>query len=168
KILEMALRAKETGAPIDPHTLAEWTQRAICLLGNANCAISPERRKSLLMRIDSTLMELAAADAGPLVEGPLFGDKFVKDIAKYVTTFTTLDKGQATCKKVFHSGLFGQASRGKGHSSDRSNFQGSQRRSYSRGQDYARGSAFFPSRSCFLHQRGQRGGSGASIQSSLS
>ncbi|KAJ1141512.1 hypothetical protein NDU88_007842 [Pleurodeles waltl] len=80
KILEMALRAKESGASIDPHILAEWAQRAICLLGNANCAISSERRKSLLMRIDSNLLELVTADAGPLAEGRLFSDKFVKDI----------------------------------------------------------------------------------------
>ncbi|KAJ1196472.1 hypothetical protein NDU88_000343 [Pleurodeles waltl] len=82
KILEMALRAKESGEPIDPHTLAEWTQRAICLLGNANCAISSERRKSLLMRIDPTLTELATADAGSLADGRLFGNKFIKDVAK--------------------------------------------------------------------------------------
>ncbi|KAJ1101201.1 hypothetical protein NDU88_006273 [Pleurodeles waltl] len=34
--------------------------------------------------MDATLTELATVDAGPLAEGCLFGDKFVKDIAKYV------------------------------------------------------------------------------------
>ncbi|XP_069063440.1 uncharacterized protein [Pleurodeles waltl] len=162
----MALKAKETGALIDLQVLAEWTQRAICLLGNANCALSTARWKSLLMRIDATLTELATADAGPLAEGRLFCDKFVKYIAKYVKTFTTLDKAQGNLKKVFHSGLFGRAGRGKGCSSGRPIFQGSQRGPFNWGQEYSRGSTFFPSR--YIRHRGQRGGSRTSAQSSFS
>ncbi|KAJ1090294.1 hypothetical protein NDU88_003427 [Pleurodeles waltl] len=168
KILEMALKAKETVVPIDPHILAVWTRRAICLLGNANCAISMERRKSLLMRIDLNLTELASADAGPLAVGRLFGDKFVKDIAKYVTTFTTLDKAQTSLKKVFHSGLFGRAGRGRGRSSGRGYYQGPQRGAFTRGQAYTRGGTFFPSHSRVQQRRGQRGGSRATAPTGYS
>ena len=50
--------------------------KAICMLGNANCVLSSERRKTVLMKIDPQLVELA------------------KDIAKYVNTFASLDKSQ--------------------------------------------------------------------------
>ncbi|KAJ1130328.1 hypothetical protein NDU88_008681 [Pleurodeles waltl] len=42
KILELAVQAKETDTPLDPEAILEWTQRAICLLGNANCSMSTE------------------------------------------------------------------------------------------------------------------------------
>lgn len=101
KILEMALSAKESATPVDPDILAGWTQRAICFLGNANCAISTERRKSLLLRMDANLTDLAAAEPGPLAEGNVFGERFVKDVSKYVGTFTSLDKAQSGIKRVF-------------------------------------------------------------------
>ncbi|KAJ1106840.1 hypothetical protein NDU88_004238 [Pleurodeles waltl] len=63
KILDLAIQAKELQEPIDPDTLLEWAQRAICPLGNANCSISTERRKSFLLRIDPKLSELASTDA---------------------------------------------------------------------------------------------------------
>ncbi|KAJ1184073.1 hypothetical protein NDU88_000883 [Pleurodeles waltl] len=42
KILELAVQAKEANMPLDPEAVLEWAQRAICLLGNTNCAISTE------------------------------------------------------------------------------------------------------------------------------
>ncbi|KAJ1197511.1 hypothetical protein NDU88_001368 [Pleurodeles waltl] len=59
KILELAVLAKESNTPLSPQTLLEWAQRAVCLLGNANYALSMERRRSFLMRIDPKLAELA-------------------------------------------------------------------------------------------------------------
>ena len=47
KILEMGYEAKASGAPLDPDILVGWAQRSICLLGNPNCALSAERRKSI-------------------------------------------------------------------------------------------------------------------------
>ncbi|KAJ1159951.1 hypothetical protein NDU88_000455 [Pleurodeles waltl] len=43
KILELAYHAKESNTPVDTETLIGWSQRAICMLGNTNCAISNER-----------------------------------------------------------------------------------------------------------------------------
>ncbi|XP_078506532.1 uncharacterized protein LOC144766620 [Lissotriton helveticus] len=153
KILELALVAKETGALIDPDILAGWAQRSICFVGNANCAISSERRKSLLMRMDSNLAELASAEPGPLAEGLLFGDKFVKDVSKYMGTFTSLDKAQTNLRKVFQTGLSGRAWRGRGRSPGLSYSQGPQRGGYGSGrgdfQDTTRGGTFYPSRRQF-------------------
>ncbi|KAJ1212958.1 hypothetical protein NDU88_000597 [Pleurodeles waltl] len=42
KILELAVQAKETNAPLDPQTVLEWAQRAICIR-NAKRAMSTER-----------------------------------------------------------------------------------------------------------------------------
>ncbi|KAJ1195508.1 hypothetical protein NDU88_004794 [Pleurodeles waltl] len=72
KILEMAYVAKESGSPVDTDVLIGWAQRSICLLGNSNCAISAERRKSVLMRIDPKLSDLASSEAGPSVLLHLF------------------------------------------------------------------------------------------------
>ncbi|KAJ1130977.1 hypothetical protein NDU88_009321 [Pleurodeles waltl] len=66
KILELAVHAKETNTLLDPQTVLEWAQRAICLLGNVNCAMSTERRKSFLMRIDPKLAELAPSEPWPM------------------------------------------------------------------------------------------------------
>ncbi|KAJ1139666.1 hypothetical protein NDU88_006033 [Pleurodeles waltl] len=43
KILELAVQAKESGTPLELEAVLEWAQRAICFLGNANCAMSTER-----------------------------------------------------------------------------------------------------------------------------
>ncbi|KAJ1201330.1 hypothetical protein NDU88_005143 [Pleurodeles waltl] len=42
KILELAFQAKESDEPINPDILVGWAQRALCFLGNANCAIASE------------------------------------------------------------------------------------------------------------------------------
>ncbi|KAJ1083277.1 hypothetical protein NDU88_003436 [Pleurodeles waltl] len=84
---KIPVQAKEPQEAIDPDVLLKWAQRAICLLGNANCSISTERRKSLLLRIDPKLAELVPTGTGPAANGLLFGDRFVKDLAKYVVIF---------------------------------------------------------------------------------
>ncbi|KAJ1119094.1 hypothetical protein NDU88_007280 [Pleurodeles waltl] len=92
KILELAVQVKESSMPLDPEAILEWAQRAICLLGNANCAMSTEQWKSFLMRMDPKLVELALTEPGTLANGLLFCDTFVKDLDKYVSTFSALDK----------------------------------------------------------------------------
>ncbi|KAJ1106391.1 hypothetical protein NDU88_003792 [Pleurodeles waltl] len=94
KILEMAYVAKELQSPINPEILVGWAQRAICHLGNANVALSTERRRSILMRIDPQRTELATSEAGPVAQGLLFGAPFIKDLAKFAATFNTMDKAQ--------------------------------------------------------------------------
>ncbi|KAJ1087503.1 hypothetical protein NDU88_000672 [Pleurodeles waltl] len=106
KILELAVQAKESNTPIDPHTILEWAQRAISLLGNANYAMPTECRCSCLMRVAPYLAELAANKAGSLANGLLFGDKFVKELGKYVATFSPLDKAQSSMKKMSSRDLF--------------------------------------------------------------
>ncbi|KAJ1148390.1 hypothetical protein NDU88_001227 [Pleurodeles waltl] len=148
KILELALQAKETGASIHPEVLAGWTQCAICFLGNANCALASERRISVLLRIDPQLVDLASAEAGPLAEGQLFGDRFVKDNAKFVSTFTSLNKSQSSLKQMFKP-LFGRTSRFRGCLTGRAFQQSPSRGSYARRRGYVQDPAqagFYPSR----------------------
>lgn len=108
KILEMGYRAKESKASIDPDELICWAQRAICQLGNANCAISNERRCSILLKLDPKLAELATSEAGPMAQGLLFGQPFLKELTKFVSAFSGLDKAQESLKKSlppgFHQG----------------------------------------------------------------
>ncbi|KAJ1084539.1 hypothetical protein NDU88_004686 [Pleurodeles waltl] len=97
KILDLAIHAKESQEAVDPEVLLEWAQHA------------RECRKSLLLGTDPKLTELVPADAGPSANRLLFGDRFVKDLAKYVATFAALAKAQTSIKKVFNSGLFSQS-----------------------------------------------------------
>lgn len=48
----------QVSAP-DPLILWDWLQRCICLLGNANSALSAERRHTVLLRFDPQLMDMA-------------------------------------------------------------------------------------------------------------
>ncbi|KAJ1111378.1 hypothetical protein NDU88_008714 [Pleurodeles waltl] len=56
QILEIGLQAKESA--VEPDILIGWAQCTVCLLGNTNVAMSTERRRSLLMRIDPKLNDL--------------------------------------------------------------------------------------------------------------
>ncbi|KAJ1206241.1 hypothetical protein NDU88_001650 [Pleurodeles waltl] len=142
KILELTVQAKETNTPLDPEAVLECAQRAIGLLGNANCAMSTERKKSFLMRIDPKLAELAPTEPGSLVHGLLFRDKFVKDLGKYVSIFTAIDKAQSSMKPMFSGGLFTRAGCYRGRASGRSFQQTS--------HNYApRGRGYYPSSSGF-------------------
>lgn len=108
KILDTAVQAKDSQTPLDATEVLKWVQRALCFLGNANCAVSTERQRSFLMRIDPQLAEMASMEAGIMANGLLFGDKFVKDLGKCVSTFSALDKVQSNIKKVFQRWPFCQ------------------------------------------------------------
>ncbi|KAJ1193692.1 hypothetical protein NDU88_002988 [Pleurodeles waltl] len=131
RILDLAEEAKAEGGQVDPETLSNWAQRAICMLGNANAYISQERRKSLLLKIDPKLSSLSTKEEGLKAEGLLFGDSFIKEMSRYVSTFASIDKAQSSMKKIFSQRVFGRAGRG------RSRFAG---RYSSRGQFLNRGS----------------------------
>ncbi|XP_078496577.1 uncharacterized protein LOC144752553 [Lissotriton helveticus] len=119
KILDAAVMAKDKNVPLDVSKVLEWAQRAMCFLGNANVAVSTERRRSFLMRLDSQLAEMAPSEPGSLANGMLFGAKFVKEMGKYVATFSALDKAQSNIKRVLHGGVFDKAGRPRGRGSGR-------------------------------------------------
>ncbi|KAJ1126837.1 hypothetical protein NDU88_005243 [Pleurodeles waltl] len=134
KILEMAFLVKESNSPINPDVLVGWAQRAICHLGNANMAISTERRRSILMHIDHQLNELATLEAGQVAQGLLFRDPFIKDLSSFAATLNSMDKDQLSLKKVFRKTLFRRARHMRGCLSGRSYYQGPKRDSFSRGR----------------------------------
>lgn len=156
KILELAVQAKESGSVIDPNILAGWAQRALCQLGNANCALSVERRRSILITIDPKLAELATAEAGPIANGLLFGNKFVKDLVKFVHTFTPTEKAQTSLQKAVHPYLFAWASRFRGHLPGEAMLQGPARGFQTRRHGWLHSSqdTFFPTRSQGRYGRG--------------
>ncbi|XP_078534007.1 uncharacterized protein LOC144820300 [Lissotriton helveticus] len=159
KIIELAQRSKESGMPLPVEDVAGWAQRAVCLLGNANCALSAERRRSLLLRIDPKLGELSSSEAGSVAQGTLFGDPFVKELGKFVATFSALDKAQASMKKMFPKKVFGGAGRGRGRSSGRQSQQGPNRAQQRRnnGWNDGRQGSFYPSRGGRGQGRGRGG-----------
>lgn len=114
KILEMAETAKEAGELVDPTVLSGLAQRAICLLGNANCALSVERRKSVIIKLDPKWTNLCLLEAGPVANGLLFGDPFVKELKKLIATVSTADKEETPVSDKFHSQAFGRAGRYRG------------------------------------------------------
>ncbi|KAM4748800.1 LOW QUALITY PROTEIN: uncharacterized protein WCC33_006191 [Rhinophrynus dorsalis] len=119
----LADTALSTGTKLDPRAIREWAQRAICLLGNSNVAISSERRKAALLRIDPKLADLSDKELGPSANGMLFGEPFLKQLQKHVNIFSSLNKAQQSLKKVFRPtsqrGVFGRAGRQRGHVSSR-------------------------------------------------
>ncbi|XP_078503595.1 uncharacterized protein LOC144762312 [Lissotriton helveticus] len=159
KIIELAQRSKESGMPLPVDDVAGWAQRAICLLGNANCALSAERRRSLLLKIDPKLGELSSSEAGSVAQGTLFGDPFVKELGKFVATFSALDKAQASMKKMFPKKVFGGVGRGRGRSSGRQFQQGPNRGQSKRNNGWhdGRQGSFNPSRGGRGQGRGRGG-----------
>ncbi|KAM4698712.1 uncharacterized protein WCC33_014250 [Rhinophrynus dorsalis] len=120
KIFELSEEALQSKSNVDTQVLREWVQRAICLLGNANSAIASERRRALLLRIDPKLADMANSEPGPSARGQLFGDTFIKDLGKFVSSFTALDKAQSSLRKVFRpKQIFDKAGRGRGRSPGR-------------------------------------------------
>ncbi|CAH2301724.1 Hypothetical predicted protein [Pelobates cultripes] len=103
KAYELLESAKSDEAELDLDVAIGWIQRAICLIGNANMAVSAERRKAILLKIDPKLATMAISEPGPSAEG-MFGDNFIKDLGSYVKTFTTIDKARANMKR-FLEGL---------------------------------------------------------------
>ncbi|CAH2249879.1 Hypothetical predicted protein [Pelobates cultripes] len=136
KLYKLLDAAKAGDSALDVDVAIGWVQCAICLLGNANTAMSAERRKAILLKIDPKLTTMTVVEPSSSSDGMLFGDTFMKNLGSYVKTFTAIDKAQANMKCVFAPKVFG----GAGHSRNRPpghGFRGSFRAS--------RGS-FFPSR----------------------
>ncbi|CAH2253090.1 Hypothetical predicted protein [Pelobates cultripes] len=71
KAYEVLEAAKAGDAELDIDVVIGWVQRAICLLGNANMAVSAERRKAILLKIDPKLATMAVSEPGPSAEGML-------------------------------------------------------------------------------------------------
>ncbi|KAM8977380.1 LOW QUALITY PROTEIN: uncharacterized protein RCH25_043896 [Pelodytes ibericus] len=161
----MADEALTNGSQMDSHLAREWAQRALCLLGNANTAISTERRKAALFKLDSKLAELASKELGPDAKGLLFGTKFLKNLSQHVNIFTSLNKAQSSLKRVFQSRdrFSYRAGRQRGRATSRAAFSASRprlqesssyrfqarpsyRTPYYRGPSRSRGSASYRSR----------------------
>ncbi|CAH2276840.1 Hypothetical predicted protein [Pelobates cultripes] len=104
KVYELLDSAKAGELELDLEVAIGWVQRAICLLCNANMAISAKCPK---------LVNMAISEPGPATEGMLFGDSFTKDLGSYLKTFTVIDKAQANIKRVFSPNVFGGARRNR-------------------------------------------------------
>ncbi|KAM8977567.1 uncharacterized protein RCH25_046737 [Pelodytes ibericus] len=126
----MADEALTEGSQIDPHLAREWAQRALCLLGNANTALSTERRKAALFKLDGKLAELAPKELGPEANGLLFGDKFLKNLNHHVNIFTSLNKAQFSLRRVFQTRdrFSHRAGRQRGRATSRAAFTASRPR----------------------------------------
>ncbi|XP_069082882.1 uncharacterized protein [Pleurodeles waltl] len=147
QIIQLAEHARRTDTPLPTDIVAGWAQRAVCLLGNANCAISTERRRSLLIKIDPNLEELSGSEAGAVAQGNLFGDPFFKKLGKFVATLSALDKAQTSIKRIFPQKVFGGAGRGRVRSSGHLYQQGpSTYANRNNGWCDGRQGAFFPNR----------------------
>ncbi|XP_078514273.1 uncharacterized protein LOC144773243 [Lissotriton helveticus] len=153
KILDLGYQAQGSASGIDPDELIGWAQRAICQLGNANCALSTERRSSILLKMDPRLTELASSESGPLAQGLLFGQPFLKELTKFVSTFSGLDKAQSQLRRAFRP-VFGRAGRSQGRSFGRGS--GQQRGNQSQ-QGGGQQSAYSGSKSKFYPSRKGRG-----------
>ncbi|XP_069094160.1 uncharacterized protein [Pleurodeles waltl] len=162
QIIQLAEWAKRSNSPLPTDIMAGWAQRAVCLLGNANCALCAERRRSLLIKIDPKLGELSNSEAGAVAQGNLFGDPFLKELSKFVATFSALDKAQSSIKKIFPGKVFGGAGRGRGCSSGRAFQQGpSPYPPRNNGWRDGRQGTFFPNRGRGKSKRSASGGANA-------
>lgn len=161
-LLDRAEDARLSSALISPEALSGWAQRAVVFFGNANCALSTERRRSFLIKVDPKLGDLADSKAGAVAQGGLFGEPFIKELGKFVNTFTSLDRAQTSIRKVF-PWVFRGAGRGRGRSSGHnaqvSRGQGSRQGQYQNNQLYTN---FYPSRGRRGRGRGFRGGDNSS------
>ncbi|XP_056416991.1 uncharacterized protein LOC130358165 [Hyla sarda] len=163
KILQISEEAYVSCKPMDTLTVRDWAQRLMCLLGNANQSLSSERRRTVLMKLDPQLANLANTEPANPTEGLLFGDQNIKEISKYVGLFSGLDKAQSSIKKVFANKVFTRAGKGRGRFSGRNTHY----RPQSRGSfiqerptftaPVAQPSPFFPYRGRPWRARGQRG-----------
>lgn len=161
-LLDRAEDARLSSTLISPEALSGWAHRAVVFFGNANCALSTERRRSFLIKVDTKLGDLADSEAGPVAQGGLFGEPFIKELGKFVNTFTSLDTAQTSIRKVF-PWVFRGADRGRGRSSGHnaqvSRGQGSRQGQYQNNQLYTN---FYPSRGWRGRGRGFRGGDNSS------
>ncbi|XP_053310209.1 uncharacterized protein LOC128472338 [Spea bombifrons] len=125
QIFVLADEATAQNSPLDPGLIKDWVQRGLCLLGNANAAISAERRKAALLRIDPRLADMADKELGPKADGKLFGDPFISELRKHAGNYTTINKVETSLKKVFQAqGVFHRAGRQRGRAASRGTFTG--------------------------------------------
>lgn len=101
KILAMAEEAKSSGSLISPDNLSSWAQRALVFLGNANL-----RHRSLLIKVDTKLGDLADSEAGPVAQGVLFGEPFFKGARQVCEYLYFIGQGTVLHQKVFHPRVF--------------------------------------------------------------
>ncbi|XP_078518076.1 uncharacterized protein LOC144782573 [Lissotriton helveticus] len=158
KILDLGYQAQGSASGIDPDELIGWAQRAICFLGNANCALSTERRRSILLKMDPRLSELATSESGPLAQGLLFGQPFLKELTQFVATFSGLDKAQSSLRRAFRP-VFARAGRSGGRSFGRGSGQqrGQQSHQGGGGQRHQQQSSYSGSKATFYPSRKGRG-----------
>lgn len=67
KIFDMTEEAYVGKKSLDLEELREWIQRAVCLLGKAKTALSVERKKSIHLKMDPKLAELAVNSLQPTI-----------------------------------------------------------------------------------------------------
>lgn len=105
-----------------------------------------ERRRSLLIKVDPKLGNLANSEPDSVAQRGLFGEPFIKEVGNFVNTVTSLDKAQSSIRKVFHPRVFRGAGRGRGRSPGRPNEGRGQGSGGGHYQDQARFSYFYPTR----------------------
>ncbi|XP_069059232.1 uncharacterized protein [Pleurodeles waltl] len=153
RIFDMVELSRLNNDSIDPEELSLWIQQTFCLLGNANSAMIHKRQKGLLLKLGPKLANFAAMDPGPKADGLLFGDSFIKELIRYVTTFASFDKVQQSLKKVFNAQVFARAGPGGGRYTGRyARYQG-YRGSFNSQQDSH--PQFYPQRSRGFRGRNQ-------------
>ncbi|XP_056378398.1 uncharacterized protein LOC130274287 [Hyla sarda] len=165
KILDLVEESASSSKPIDIDVLRGWAQRAVCFLGNANTAITTERKRAVLMKIDPQLTNLASNEPPNPTEGMLFGEEFIQQMGKYVGMFSSITKAQSSLKKVFSNRVFTRAGKGRSRFSGRYVPTRQQRGSYHQYQPAQPSyptqpqnpSPFFPYRARTWRPRGQRG-----------
>ncbi|XP_056374397.1 uncharacterized protein LOC130272573 [Hyla sarda] len=163
KILDLTEEANTSGNPVNLEVLKGWAQRALCIFGGINTTICTERKRSILLKLDPQLINLATTEPDSPTDGLLFGDDFIKEINKYVSLFSSLNKAQSSLKKVFQPRVLPRAGKRRGNFPSRQ----SQERQYNRApprpdrfQNPApayQPSPFFPTRGRPWRARGHRG-----------
>ncbi|XP_078540469.1 uncharacterized protein LOC144826049 [Lissotriton helveticus] len=148
KILEMAETAKEAGELLDPTALSGLAQRAICLLGNANCALSVERRKSVLIKLDPKWTTLSLVEPGPLANGLLFGDSFLQELKKLISSVNAAGKEERSLSNTYPYHAYDRAGRNRGRWPSRGYHHDSERGQYKKYEESEPSSysKFYPAR----------------------
>nr|XP_014340700.1 PREDICTED: uncharacterized protein LOC106702552 [Latimeria chalumnae] len=102
------------GHRINPQELRDWVQRCVWMLGNANTALSGERRRNFLLKISLHSTDLALKEFGPDAKGLLFGDPFLKELSQTVRTFSSLDHASSSLRRSLAPRVFGRAGGNRG------------------------------------------------------
>ncbi|XP_078503505.1 uncharacterized protein LOC144762235 [Lissotriton helveticus] len=108
--------------------------------------------------MDPRLSELATSESGPQAQGLLFGQPFLKELTKFVATFSGLDKAQSSLRRAFRP-VFARAGRSGGRSFGRGSGQqrGQQSHQGGGGQRQQQQSSYSGSKTTFYPSRKGRG-----------